>query len=57
MKGEKEFIVKWIKFLESKKGFGRTACKNFCIDCGGCKGQLLIAMLYWYLSLLEDIKK
>ena len=51
---QKALIKKLIKELESKNGFGKVGCYPVVLDCGNCRGQLLIGLLYWYLELLTD---
>lgn len=50
---ERKIIEKLIKHLKSNNGFGKETCKEFSIDCGNCKGHILIGMLEWYLELLN----
>jgi len=46
-------LTNFIKHLESKNGFGKTKCKDYCKDCPACEGQELIRLLKWYKTLLD----
>ena len=61
MKKDTQDIIhakKLVAFLRSKKGFGKTICKELYADCGACQGQILIGFLNWYIDLgLWDLGK
>lgn len=46
--------IKRVKTLlrELRRGFGKP-CKELHAECAGCRGNILIGYLNWYLDLLE----